>query len=232
MRAPVSDQLAAPTDEASTAVPTAATPHASFAPTAAAESSGSGEILNLQHADSYAFDGEQGQLLEVRVLQVAPDLNPQIELLDPSGSVEVPWHLINIFGTVEKRLASSGTYTIRVSGFYSTGRYALTWTLDRFGQLTSGNEVTGAIDQADQVDRYRFEGAQGQVIRARAYRTSGVSLEPRLDLVDPTGATETTVDGYGRPDITLQSKLASSGTYLLAVSGQKTGPYAVSLTLE
>jgi hypothetical protein len=70
------------------------------------------------------------------------------------------------------------------------------------------------------------------LLTAQVQRTSGVSLGPRLDVLDPTGATEQSADGYGAAQVKLETKLASGGTYMLVVGGKNTGPYMVTLSIR
>jgi len=100
------------------------------------------------------------------------------------------------------------------------------------GQLANGGQVTAELTDLNQKDRFRFEARQGQLLTARVQRTSGVSLQPWIELIDPSGAKESSANGYGNAQVTLESKLASSGTYTLVVGGQNTGPYLVTLSLQ
>ena len=74
---------------------------------------------------------------------------------------------------------------------------------------------------------------KGQMLEVRAKRTSGISLQPYLVLIDPTGereATGTTQNGGG---VVLDRQLASSGAYTLIVQASSgSGPYSVTLTLR
>ena len=226
-----------PTTAAATSGPVPATATSasvlSLAPHGAG-SSGSGAITNQKQRDSYPFVGEQGQLIEVRAKRTSGvTLQPRIELLDPSGVNEVPY--IVPFGPellVERNLASTGSYTIVISASQGVGPYSVTWALDRFGQLANGGQVNAELTDPDQKDRFRFEARQSQLLTARVQRTSGVSLEPWIQLIDPSGAKESSANGYGNAQVTLESKLASSGTYTLVVGGQNTGPYLVTLSIQ
>jgi hypothetical protein len=231
-----SNAASTPTAAAEVAVPApeSVTPSGpSFAP-AGTRGSGSGVMTNTQQRDRYSFEGAQGQLLEVRAKRTSGvTLIPQVALLDPSGVDELPPSFpARPELLVERRLASTGEYTIVVSPVQGSGPYTLTWDLDRFGQLSSGGQVNAEITDPDQKDRFHFDGKQGQLLTARMQRTSGVSLQPWIDLVDPTGTSEKTVDGFGQPQVTLEAKLASSGTYMLKVGGRNTGPYVVTLSLR
>lgn len=225
-----------PTASAAPAVPVLQTvipSGPSFAPHGT-RGSASGVFTNSEQRDRYAFDGEQGQLLEVRVKRTSgTTLTTQIALLDPSGVNELPYSFPTLpENFVDLRLASTGGYTIVVSPFQGSGSYTVTWYLDRFGQLANGGEVDAEISDQGQMDRYHFEGRQDQLLTARVQRTSGVSLQPWIELIDATGTSEKYVDGFGQAHVTLEEKLASSGTYTLAVGGRNTGPYAVTIMLR
>jgi hypothetical protein len=196
-------------------------------------SSRSGVITNSQQRDTYEFQGQQGQLLEVRAKRTSGvTLQPRIELVDPSGAYEVD----SRYGRgpellVEQKLASTGGYTIVITPYEGSGPYSVAWFLDRFGQLGDGGQVNAEIADPDQKDRYRFDATQGQLLKVQVQRTSGVSLQPWIDLVDPSGARESTADSRG-PQVTLETKLASGGSYTLVVGGHDTGPYLVTLSIR
>ena len=89
------------------------------------------------------------------------------------------------------------------------------------------------LAEAGQVDRYRFQANQGQLLTAHAQRAAGVSLEPGLSLIDPSDAREMGRGALGQGEVTVAGKLASGGMYTLAVSGGGSfGPYVVSLSLR
>jgi hypothetical protein len=212
---------------------TAASLVPSFAPRSEGQSR-SGVIDNSQQRDAYRFDARQGQLLEARAKRTSGvTLQPRIELLDPSGAYEVqPGYPNGPELLVERQLSSTGAYTIVISPFQGAGPYSVTWFLDRYGQLANGGRVNGEISDPDQKDRFRFEATQGQLLSAQVQRTSGVSLLPWIELVDPRGARESATSSLSLAQITLETKLASSGTYTLVVGGQNTGPYLVTLSIH
>lgn len=238
-----SEAIGAPTQ---TAPPTQATPTLapvpestvapvvpSFAPRAEAQSH-SGVIENSKQRDTYRFDGQQGQLLEVRAKRTSGvTLQPKIELLDPSGAYEYQSSFPNGADQLaERQLASTGAYTIVISPFQGGGPYSVTWFLDRYGQLANGGRVNAEITDPYQKDRFRFEASQGQLLSAQVQRTAGVSLQPWIYLIDPSGAMESSADAWTMGQVTLETKLASSGTYMLMVGGQNTGPYLVTLSIH
>lgn len=202
----------------------------SFAPRAAASGEGSGELLNTNQRDDYKFDGQKGQLLEVRVQRLGGDLLPYIQVRDPQGVDEVPRVLDSLL--TPHRLASSGEYVIRVSAYQWPGPYSINWALDRFGQLADSGVVNSEITSTFQVDRYRLDGRQGQALRVRVERSAGVSLQPTLRLIDPSGASEASADSYGQPNVSLQTNLASTGTYIVVVGSRNAGQYQLAVTLS
>jgi hypothetical protein len=230
---------AAPTP-VSTAVPPAPTLEATAVPDVTAESFApqgvtqtvSGAITATGQKDRYRFDAAQGQLFEARVKRTSGiSLQPSLELIDPTGHSEATTLMLSEESTLARRLASSGTYTLVVSGS-GQGPYVATWSLDRIGQLANGGEVSAEITERDQLDRYHFQARQGQVVDARVKRTSGISLQPELDLYDPMALREAyTFTGF-TGEAHLERQLASSGTYTLVVTGSGQGPYTVSLTLH
>ena len=203
----------------------------SFAPQGVTQTV-SGAINTTGQKDRYRFDAVQGQLVEARVKRTSGiSLQPGLELIDPTGHSEATTLIVNEESALARRLASSGTYTLVVSGS-GQGPYVATWSLDRIGQLASGGEVSAEISERDQWDRYHFQAHQGQVVDARVKRTSGISLQPGLDLYDPMGLREAYTITSFTGEAHLERQLASSGTYTLVVSGSGQGPYTVSLTLR
>src|SRR5439155_17203492 len=61
---------------------------------------------------------------------------------------------------------------------------------DTFAPRGVTQSVSGSINARGQKDRYRFDGVQGQLLEARVKRTSGISLQPELELLDPNGRSE------------------------------------------
>jgi hypothetical protein len=226
-----------PTPAAAGATPTLAATAApeltgeSFAPRGVTQTV-SGAITATGQKDRYQFDGVQGQLLEARVKRTSGiSLQPSLELIDPTGHSEASTFMITEESTLARRLASSGSYTLVITGS-GQGPYVATWSLDRFGQLASGGEVSAELTERNQMDRYRFQARQGQTVEARVKRTSGISLQPGLDLYDPMLLREASAITSFTGEAHLERQLASSGTYELVVSGSGQGPYTVTLTIR
>ena len=73
--------------------------------------------------------------------------------------------------------------------------------------------------------------ALDSLMRGVAAAPEGLAGPEWVELIDPTGAKEETADSY-RGQATLETKLASSGTYILVVGGRSTGPYMVTLSIR
>jgi len=102
---------------------------------------------------------------------------------------------------------------------------------DSFAPRGVTQNVSGAINARDQKDRYQFDGVQGHLLEARVRRTSGISLQPALDLVDPTGRSEANTLSVGDESVMVR-RLASTGIYTLMVTGSGQGPYVAAWALD
>ena len=209
-------------------------------PTAASEATHgqtqaeTGSISAQGQRNRYSFDGRQGQQLELRAKRTSGvTITPGLILIDPSGKEEASagTGFCEPESFVERRLASTGTYTIVVVGACgTTGPYSVAWNLDRIGLLVPGSDVSGQIADRGQRDRYKLDAQQGQILELRVNRMSGVTLTPGLILIDPTGAEEAGAGtGFCNPESFLKRKLASSGTYTVIVVGacNTNGEYAL-----
>lgn len=204
----------------------------SFAPRGVTQTV-AGNIANSNQADRHKVQAKQDQILEVRVKRTSGvSLRPSIVLVDPTGQSEADASPNGSEAFLIRRLASSGEYTIVVRAYEGLGPYSATWWIDRMGGLGNGGEVSAAITDNGQMDRYLFNGRQGQRLEARVKRTSGISLRPFIQLIDPTGQREADASPSGS-EAFLERQLASSGTYTLVISAYEgQGPYSVTLAIR
>jgi hypothetical protein len=85
-------------------------------------------------------------------------------------------------------------------------------------QPVERNTASGTIQDRNQKDQHAFDGRQGQLLELRVKRTSGVGLQPRVQLVDPSGVVEDYTTFANGPQASLEKRLASSGSYTAVVS--------------
>lgn len=178
-------------------------------------------IAPVADADFYAFHGVAGTTTRLVFVTNSNDLDPRIEVRDPSGILVVDG-LDNGGGcdansvsrcsfAVELNPAATGTYAVLVyddDGFNPGAyQYAL-WCVagdcdsDADGFRDGDHEVldydtgvTGrAIEQRGDADHYRFRGTVGDNIEF-ALATLAVDLDPRIEVRDPSG--ELVINGIG-----------------------------------
>jgi hypothetical protein len=183
-----------------------------------------GTISALGEVDEFTFAANAGDSIVAFVAETTMDAayDPRVELVAPGGATVV-------FGRGEvgadifaNNLASSGTYTLRVSddGNNDTGDYAITLAHvpniqvpndGNGGALSSGPRVNAAITAGD-LDVYTIAANAGDAIHLSAVRTLGLTtFHPHLRVYSPTGTL--TIEAVGEVGADTVFTAASSGTY-------------------
>jgi hypothetical protein len=70
------------------------------------------------------------------------------------------------------------------------------------------DSASGTLASQDQRDSFPFQGTQGQLSEPRVRRTSGLTLMPRVELLDPSGAYEVKPHYSSGPEVQVERTLA------------------------
>jgi hypothetical protein len=176
----------------------------------------------------YEFQGNVNQAVVVKLIGGKPgdwQLNPYLVLLGPDRQVIAADDNTSRLRVAEAyvRLPATGTYTILASSSKAGefGRYGLVverdreqYSFDQFDELTNRSRKLKQDNSA--YDTSEFQAEQGNVITIRA---SSSSFFPALVLLDPDGQLVARNDNKaGSRNITLEHKIAKSGTYTVVVN--------------
>mgnify|MGYP005835844385 CR=1 FL=1 len=207
-----------------------------------------GTIDPANDEDSYYFDANQGQRASIRMSRTSGNLDSYLILYGPNGN-EVARDDDsggNLNSWIDRAvLPQSGRYRILAKSYFggSSGAYALSLGLtggasdpDDGRMLSSGQNLGGAIDPANDEDNYYFDAGQGQRATIRMSRTGG-NLDSYLILYAPNGSEVARDDDSGGNlnSWINRAPLPQGGRYrILAKSyyGRSSGTYNLSLGLE
>ncbi len=199
--------------------------------------------------DEYIFQSPGQETLSATMTTTAPGLDPVLELYGPDGALiafsdDTQPGVLDA-ALVNAPLQTEGTYTLvaRSFGNRGSGSYTLTATrltvftpVEEVLEIAIGDVVSGEIAVAGEVDRYTFQGAQGQVVSIALDRTDdSAPLDPLVELFGPDGTSLAASDDDGGNLNSLISgfTLPVDGVYTIAArswGNQYTGPYMLSLT--
>lgn len=201
-----------------------------------------GEIV-LGELDTWSFTADQGDFIQLTMVQASGDLRPLIRLLSPSGELLVSagnGAFISQLVLVDAPV--SGTYRVIVGawGASSSGEYNLRLAQapedfivpdnDEGGELINGENHSGDIPFGD-LDQWSFSADVGDYIHLTVGSPSG-ELRPVIRLISPSGDVIST-SGQGASSAGIVVRDASmSGIYRVIVSswGQgTTGEYFLRL---
>lgn len=200
--------------------------------------------------DSFTFTGTRGQLLNVFLTTepTDPPASFRLELLTPEHNypAEVPW------GPDDVRTASTGRvlltktteYGIRVqgpgTGSMDRGPYGFElYLIDPAPEtlpsaVAIGDSVRGEqIDRAGDVDRFTFDGQQGQEINLFVWEEPGATEPFEFRVASPTGEVPDPWSVRTGEHSTWRMGLGITGEYTVEVTGGSdrttTGPYGFHL---
>lgn len=206
-------------------------------------------ISTPYEVDTYRFQAMEGDTVLVRI-GTDVGLDPEFAIWGPGGSF-INSSVASGPGTAaqSEQMPFTGTYTLTVKDYtdvifdpedrgHETGNYWLyVQRLNNPGspvQLGFGQSLSAHISAPFEVDTYRFDALQGDVVQITMSTDTG--LDPELSLHGPDGAF---IDGYDAPgpgSVTIDTEeLGETGTYTVLAfnggSGKETGRYTISLTL-
>ncbi len=208
------------------------------------------EEYEEKHYDLYAFEGHEGRRYAITLrsfdfdsyLIVGTGTGEDFEEItrnDDSGG--------NTDARVVLTPAESGTYAIRVTAFDGTSTGSYTVEVDELGStgplvvgaLSMGDEVSGILDDSDQVsddgsyyDLYTFRGREGQRI---SITMSSNDLDSYLELgqgTDDFWGEHSDDDSAGGLDARIIATLWTSGDFTIranALYPEETGSYTIRL---
>jgi hypothetical protein len=194
-----------------------------------------------EYADGYTFTGTAGERAVVDLRSA--DFDPYLLVRTPRGE---QFDNDDFEGDASRsrlsfELAESGEYRVTVTSYDKgeTGEYALSIDVGPGLALDDRLEWSGRLEPGDEtlttgelVDRYDFEGSQGQRVSIDL-RSS--SFDTYLILRDPAGE-QTENDDTGDGDVghsNIEADLAEAGTYEVLVTSYESGEQgAYSLTID
>ncbi len=145
-------------------------------------------------SDRFSFDGAAGELVRINVVSTTTNMDPFLEVRDPTGAV-IDTEICNNVGcsfSLDVTLPQSGTYflTLSDSGTNEAGNY--TMQLERIlpspnlVQLDYGSSEIDTVSPQTDVDHYYFYGTAGTSIRFNALSTA-TNMDPTIEVRDPNG---------------------------------------------
>lgn len=172
------------------------------------------EIAPVADADFYRFHGVAGTETRFVLVTLSNDLDPRIEIRDPSGAILVDGladgggcnanSVARCSFLVDLAPPQTGTYTVIVydddgfnPGGYRHGLWCVAGACDSDADgFSDGNREAlsydigigeRSIENPGDADYYRFLGTSGDEIEI-TLTTLNVDLDPRIELRDPSGA--------------------------------------------
>ncbi|MBN1201577.1 MAG: pre-peptidase C-terminal domain-containing protein [Anaerolineae bacterium] len=210
-----------------------------------------GALWDDNPREAWTFEGTAGELITITANATSGNLDTHISLVAPDGtnlisddnSGEIsPNALISDY-----RLKQSGVYSVVVrrspNAYDATlGDYEL--LVERTesgitnepgeGELSSGDQVKGAIWDDNPADEFTFEGVPGDLVEISMERESG-NLDSFLYLLGPDGETIKTDDNSGENNIDamITIRLTQAGTYTIVATrpgnSSSVGDYKLAL---
>ncbi len=195
--------------------------------------------------DRFQFDGEAGQRIQILLHAESANLDPNLELLDPtnatidSSSCNLDECTTSLFDVV---LTMTGTHTILVTDVDGDepGDYVL--QLEQVPPsmpipgLPYGAVVSGAIEPSTDTDFYAFHGTAGTTVQVEATGLTN-DLDTWVRLLSDTGETLATDFCFTGAASTCTASLSfdilTDGTYYVAVAdggGEDTGDFELEIT--
>lgn len=196
-----------------------------------------GIISDKTETDEYTFTVAAGKAMSVALGEVTVGIEPELELVDPNGTVvATDWGYEGAH--VDFTATLSGTHVIRVRehGQTATGQYALTafrayGAQDADGDAgaaTSGLTVNGNLTAGD-LDVFTLSANAGESL-AVCMTEQAADLDPEVVLYGPGGTQLASNDGL--TGLTLDSIANTTGTYYIVARtkyNDATGNYGITI---
>jgi hypothetical protein len=184
--------------------------------------------------DTYTFNGNTGDGIDIRATKANGHLYPRITLFGPSGK-EIKRVYDPATAEILAVLTETGNYKILVDNGVSlpyTGDYSVfvqnVNNPKNAKPVEFSNTATGSLDNPGSVDTYSFTGNTGDQVVIRATKSSG-NLYPRITLFGPSGKEIKRV--YDPSTAELSSTLTTAGTYTILVDNGVSLPYTGDYSL-
>jgi uncharacterized repeat protein (TIGR01451 family) len=191
--------------------------------------------------DCFRFDGVDRDVVRVRMVKLSDSagfFEPRAELRRPDGTL-VPGCSLTGRPAFECMLDDTGPHTILIRDALGTNTGDYVIAIQRLNApvgcttLRIGDPPTeDAIKVAGETDCFRFEGADGDVVRVRMVKLSDSAgfFEPRAEFFRPAGTAVPGCPLTGRTDFTCT--LDATGTHTILVrdaTGTNAGRYTIQL---
>jgi hypothetical protein len=162
--------------------------------------------------DAWTFDGQAGDIVNVRTTRLDGDLSPAIKLIAPDGKTEVATAQASPEKTDEALISGSilpvtGRYTISIGrNGNSTGGYrlvvertqtAIQASISRAEGIAYDEKKTGELAANAPIRAWVFFGKAGERVTIEAAQANGSKLDPYLYVLTPDGKTLATDDNAG-----------------------------------
>jgi hypothetical protein len=165
--------------------------------------------------------------IEFGTLPTGPTAAPTVNTVVPVQQVPINSDLTKSSTLTETGDAAEHTVAVPAPGAMADA------AASSFAPRGATEHGSGMIAKEAQRDTYAFDGTQAQLLEVRAKRTSGVSLEPQIELLDPSGLSEELAKSSNGAQMLLEGSLASTGRYTIVVSASRgVGPYWVDWALD
>lgn len=185
--------------------------------------------INQAFADTYEFDGQAGQMLDIALSSDAFDT--YLILRSPSGREERNDDHDGTDSLISTSLTETGRYQLIATSFGSgsTGGYQLTSAMSEAvpppPSVTRTAAILGDGDELDldgfQTDLFTFPGQAGETLGVSALSND---FDTTMTLVSPSGEVIENDDGPdGSTNSRIDTVLTETGDYALMVSGYEPG---------
>jgi hypothetical protein len=186
--------------------------------------------------DVFRFQGSTQEVISIQLTYQSGAGRPCLELFDPAGLL-VGSHCPNAFSArIDKRLESTGVFTIRVSA-WNNGTMGYALSVERLAPpsasavpLRFNQNLADEINPVGDIDLYFLNGAVNDLVTIQLTYRSG-SGRPCLELFDPAGVL---LDSHcpNAFSARLDKRLESTGIFTIRVSAWNNGTMGYNVDLQ